>query len=97
MDDRSLQLLLGTIANQQYMFYVLTKILIEKGVLTSGEILARSDQKENFAFGHDLLEQLVSNGLKISSNPPSALQKEPLTSPQQEATGAIDRESQKNS
>ena len=92
MDERSLELILGAVTDQQYMFYLLVKILIEKGVLSNGEVLARYDQKERFHFGHDVLQQLVSNGLKISADHLSSSPTEPSSAPQRATTGEVDPE-----
>ncbi len=97
MDERTFELLLGTVTDQQYMFYLLIKILTEKGVLSSGEVSARFDQKERFHFGHDLLEQLVATGLKIPAGSLSTSPQEPSSAPQQAGTGAVDPGSEKKS
>jgi len=97
MDERSLQLLVGTITDQQYMFHLLVRILVEKGVLTSGEVQERYDQRERFQFGHDLLEQLVATGLRISVDQPSASPTESSSAPQQATTEATDPAPEKKS
>src|SRR2546423_12089025 len=97
MDERALQLFLGSITDQQYLFHLLTRILVEKGVLASGEVLARYDQRERFQFGHELLEHLVANGLKISVDQPSASPKESLSVLSHAETEAIDPKSGKKS
>jgi hypothetical protein len=73
MDPHSLRILLGSLAEQQYMFHLLTRTLVEKGVLQSGELNNKYSEKERFQFSHDLLDELVSRGLKIDGNSPSAL------------------------
>lgn len=97
MDAQSFQLLLGTIADQQYMVYVLVKLLVEKGVLSSGEVEARIDQKEQVVFRHDMLEHLGAIGLRISSDQPSTSPTEPSSAAPQAMTGEPDPGSEKKS
>jgi hypothetical protein len=97
MDPRSVRLLIGSLAEQQYMFHLLTRLLVEKKVLKEGEITARYEEKERFQFSHDLLEHLVSIGLKIDENSPSSsLQESPAVS-QSEGKEASDPESRTKS
>src|SRR5258708_717740 len=93
MDERSYEVLVSALIDQQYLYYLLLKLLVEKGVLSSGEAAARYDQKERYQFGHDLLDQLVSTGLKIPAWSPSTSQKEPSSARQDEAKAETDPES----
>jgi len=93
MNERSLEILLGTITDQQYLFHILVKLLVEKGVISSGEVQARYNQKERFHFGHDLLEQLVASGLKIGTNSPSSSPQESASVPPRATTAEVDPES----
>jgi len=97
MDSTNLRLLLGSIAEQQYMFHLLTRILVEKGVLNAGELNARYSEKERWQFSHDLIEQLVSTGLKIDESLPSASPQELPVAVSPEATAAIDPASESKS
>ena len=76
MDDASLRLLLGTIAEQQYRFHLLVRLMVEKKLITSAELDSKFNEADKFHFSHDLLEELVATGLKISENLPSAYPKE---------------------
>jgi hypothetical protein len=80
MDGKSVRILLGSLAEQQYLFHLLTALLVEKKILEPGELDRRFDEKDKFHFSHDLLEQLVSIGLKIDGSLPSASPPEPLSS-----------------
>ncbi len=71
-DDASLRLLLGAIAEQQYRFQLLLKLLIEKNIIARGELAARFKETDKFQFSHDLLEHLVATGLRISESSPSS-------------------------
>jgi len=77
MDAESLKVLLGSFAEQQYMFSLLLRMLEEKKVLNPGEFKQRYTEKEKYQFSHDLLEELVSRGLKIDGDLPSASPPEP--------------------
>jgi hypothetical protein len=82
MDDASLRLLLGAIAEQQYRFHLLVKLMVEKKLITSAELDSKFSEADKFHFSHDLLEDLVATGLKISENSPAACPKEsPSASP----------------
>jgi hypothetical protein len=97
MDPRSVRILLGSLAEQQYMFHLLTRLLVEKGILKAGELNARYEEKERYHFSHDLLEGLVASGLKMDENLPSASpQESPSVSPREE-TEASGPESEKKS
>lgn len=76
MDDASLRLLLGTIAEQQYRFHLLVRLMVEKKLITSAELDSKFNEADKSHFSHDLLEELVATGLKISENLPSAYPKE---------------------
>src|SRR5271165_2977759 len=95
MDDTSLCLLLGSIAEQQYRFQLLVRLMVEKKIVTSEELDSRFSEDEKFQFSHDLLEYLVSNGLQMSENLLSALAKAPLSVGPRAATEATDPESGK--
>ena len=71
-DDASLRLLLGAIAEQQYRFRLLVRLLIDKKLITNEELDSMFNESEKFQFSHDLLEHLVSTGLRISGSLPSA-------------------------
>jgi hypothetical protein len=90
MDDNSLELLLGAIAEQQYRFHNLLTLLVEKKIIGGGEMDAKFNEKEKFQFTHDLLEHLVATGLKISGSSPSAASQESQAASAPEATGASD-------
>jgi hypothetical protein len=90
MDPHSLRILLGSLAEQQYMFHLLTRTLVEKGILKSGELNEKYSEKERFQFSHDLLDEFVSRGLKIDGNSPSALPPESPSVAQQEDSGEPD-------
>lgn len=77
MDPQSIRILLGSLAEQQYMFHLLLKILVEKKILDSGEVTKRYSEKDRFQFSHDLLEELIARGLKIDGNSPSSSPQEP--------------------
>jgi hypothetical protein len=93
MDKRSLEVLIGSLAQQQYFFHLLTKLLVEKGVLKNDEIRSRYSESELHSFSHDLLDHLVSTGLKMDENPPSASPKEPPAAVQSEVKEAAGPES----
>lgn len=90
-------LLLGSIAEQQYRFHLLLKLLIEKGVISSGDLDSKFNEKEKSLFSQDLLEQLVATGLRIAGSSPSSLPKEPPSAEAREATGGADPESESRS
>ncbi len=89
-DDASLRLLLGAIAEQQYRFMLLLKLLIEKKFITSIEFDSKFKETEKFQFSHDLLEHLVSTGLRISGSSPSASPKESQAAVEPEPKEAAD-------
>src|SRR5260370_6003118 len=97
MDPHSLRILLGSLAEQQYMFYVLTKPLTEKGILKSGELNWKYSEKDRFRFSHDLIEGLIAIGLKSDGSSPSASPPEPPAASQPGETEAIDPGSGKKS
>jgi hypothetical protein len=90
LDPHSLKILLGSFADQQYQFSLLIKILEEKNILQKGEFLKQYSEKDRYQFSHDLLEELVSRGLKIDESLPSALPQEPPSASQAVAKEAID-------
>jgi hypothetical protein len=96
-DDVSLRLLLGAIAEQQYRFHLLIKLLIEKKVITSAEFDSKFNEAEKIQFSHDLLEHLVATGLKIAGSSPSSSQKESQSVSGSGGTGAPDPKSGKKS
>jgi len=96
-DDASLRLLLGAIAEQQYRFLLLVKLLVEKKIITSVELDAKFNEAEKFQFSHDLLEHLVSTGLRIGGNSPSACQLESQSAAGPAGTVASDPKSEKKS
>lgn len=89
-DDASLRLLLGAIAEQQYRAYLLVKLLIDKKIISSAELDSRFKEAEKFQFSHDLLEHLVSTGLRISGSSPSASPKESQGAAEPEPKEAAD-------
>ena len=93
MDERSFELLLGSIADQQYTFYLLIRLLVEKGVIASGELDSRYSEKDRYQYSNDLLERLVASGLKIAVGLPSSSPLTPSAAPQPEAKEAFDPES----
>ena len=95
MDERSFQLILGSIAEQQYIFYVLTRLLVEKSVLANGELDSRYSEKDRHAYSHDLLEHLVSSGLKMPGSSPSSLPQEPASAQVEAEMDASDPKSEK--
>ena len=95
MDDTSLCLLLGSIAEQQYRFHLLVKLMVERKLITSEELDSKFKEDEKFQFSHDLLEYFVANGLQISESLLSALAKAPLSSGPREAKEAPDLGSEK--
>jgi len=97
MDDASLNLLLGSIAEQQYRFKNLLKLLIEKKVIASGEMDSVFDEKEKLQFTHDLLEHLVATGLKISGSLPSSSTQELPSGVEAAGKDASDPTSETNS
>jgi len=88
MDAESLKILLGSFAEQQFMFSLLIKILEEKQVLKHGEFKKRYSEKDRYQFSHDLLEELVSRGLRIDADSLFASPQE-LPSALQEATKEV--------
>jgi len=90
MDSESLMVLLGAFAEQQYMFSLLIRILEEKKILTPGEFKQRYTEKDRYQFSHDLLEELVSRGLKIDGDLSSALRPKPASSSPAAKTEAAD-------
>ncbi len=97
MDDTSLCLLLGAIAEQQYRFQLLVRLLVEKKLITSKELDSKFREDEKFEFSHDLLDYLVSNGLRISESLLSSLPKAPLSVGPRAATEVTDPGSEKKS
>jgi hypothetical protein len=97
MDEDSLKILLGSFAEQQFMFSLLIKVLEEKKVLNPGEFTQRYSEKDKYQFSHDLLDDLVSRGLKIDGGLPSASRPEPLSSSQAEGKEVTDPASGKKS
>ncbi len=97
MDTHSLSILLGSFAEQQYMFHLLLKLLVEKKVLESGELMKKYSEKEKFRFIHDLLEELVARGLKMDGNLPSSSPEAPPGASPPEGKEAIDLGSGKKS
>lgn len=97
MDSRSIQVLLGSFAEQQYLFHLLTRLLTEKGIIKDGELMRRYNEKERYQFSHDLLEHLVASGLKMDENSLSSSHQEPPGASPPAATEAIDPESEKKS
>jgi hypothetical protein len=97
MDDVSLKLLLGSIAEQQYRFHLLAKLLIEKNLITSAELDAKFDENTKFQFSQELLEHLVATGLKIAGSSPSSLPQETPAASSEATKAAIDPESQTKS
>ena len=97
MDPHSMRIMLGSLADQQYEFSLLIKILEEKNILQKGEFRKQYSEKARYQFSHDLLEELVSRGLQIDENPPSALPPESPSSSQAEVKEATDPESEKKS
>jgi hypothetical protein len=88
MDGKSLRILLGAFAEQQYLFHLLTTLLVEKKILSPGELDKRFDERDKFHFSHDLLEHLVSIGLRIDENSPSSSSSESPASGESAATEA---------
>jgi hypothetical protein len=97
MDPLSVRILLGSLADQQYEFNLLLKMLEEKKILKKGEFRERYSESARYQFSHDLLEELVSRGLKIDENPPSASPPKSLSASQAEAKEAIDPASETKS
>src|SRR5689334_6126039 len=89
-DDKSLRLLLGAIAEQQYRFHLLLKLLIEKKIITNTELDSKFDESAKFQYSHDLLEHLVATGLKIGGNSPSSCQQESQVAVEPERTVITD-------
>lgn len=85
MDAQSLRVLVGALAQQQYFFHVLTKMLVEKKILEAGEISSRYSERDMHALSHDLLDHLIATGLKMDENLPSSSLKESPVSAQSEA------------
>jgi hypothetical protein len=97
MDDKDTLLLLASIAEQQYRFDLLVKLLTEKKLLSAGELDSRFSEKTKLQFSHELLEHLVSTGLKISGSSPSSLPLEPPSAVEVEAKEAPAPKSETNS
>ena len=97
MDAESLKVLLGSFAEQQFMFSLLVRILEEKKVLNPGEFKERYTEKDKYQFSHDLLEELVSRGLKIDGGLPSALPPEPPSSAPAVSSATVDPASETKS
>lgn len=96
-DDTSLRVLLGAIAEQQYRFHLLLKLLIGKKLIASEELDSLFKETEKFQFSHDLLEHLAATGLKISGSSLSALKKVSLDAVEPEQSQAADPESETKS
>ena len=90
MDAKSTRIMLGSLAEQQYMFHLLVRVLVEKGILRSGELNDKYSEKERFQFSHELLEHLVSTGLEIDGNSPSASPRESPAAEGQATTEGAD-------
>ena len=97
MDEASLRLILGAIADQQYRFHTLVKLLINKKIISSEEFHAMYSEKEKAHFSHDLLESLVATGLRISEGLPSSCPKESASSSELKGKATADPELGKNS
>lgn len=97
MDESSLRLILGAIADQQYRFYTLVKLLTSKKVISSEDLQSVYNEKEKAHFSRDLLDHLVATGLQISAGSPSSYPTESPVSPEQEAKATSDPESERNS
>jgi len=97
MDNESLRVLLGSFAEQQFMFSLLVRMLEEKKILKLGELKERYTEKQKYQFSHDLLEELVSRGLKIDVNSLSASPQELPSSAPLAKTEAVDPESETKS
>ena len=97
MDDKSLFLFLGAIAEQQYRFRLLVKLLDEKKIISSDELESKFSDDEKFQFSHDLLNYLVSSGVQIPENLLSALSKESLSAGTLAVTESPDPGSEKKS
>jgi len=69
MDDNVLRQL----ASQQYMFHLLVKILLERGILKKGEPENRYSNEEFSEFLHDYLEHLRKGKFYHSPHNRSAL------------------------
>lgn len=93
MDSHSMQILLASFAEQQYMFSLLVKLLEEKSILQKDELSKRCNEKGRARFKNDLLEELVSRGLKISGDSPSASPEESPSASQSAKMEATDPES----
>jgi hypothetical protein len=96
MDENTL-LLLGSIAEQQYRFDLLIKLLVEKRILTAGELDSKFSEATKLQFSHDLLEALVATGLKIAGSSPSSLLQESPSSAEEGAKDVSDPTSGTNS
>jgi hypothetical protein len=97
MDDKDTLLLLGSIAEQQYRFHLLVKLLIDKQLLSVGELDSMFNENTKLQFSHDLLEHLVATGLKIAGSLPSSLPQEPPSAVEAEAKETSDPKSEMNS
>ena len=93
----SLEILIATIIEQQYRFHLIAKALVAKGVLKPGELDSMFNEKERFHFSHDLLEHLVSIGLKIDESSLSALTTATPSALELAAREATDRASKSKS
>lgn len=93
----SLEILIASLIEQQYRFYQLTKLLVARNILKPGQLDQMFDAKEHRQFSHDMLQYLVSIGLKIDENSLSSLLTATPFSLEREAMEDVDRESEKNS
>jgi len=93
MDNESLKVLLGSFAEQQFMFNLLLKILEQRNILKPGEFKESYTEKQKYQFSHDLLEELVSRGLKIDGDLSFASPQEPLSSAPTVKTAVADQAS----
>jgi len=97
MDEHSLGLLLGFYADAHFEFAQLVRLLEEKGFIKRDELKQRCTEERRAQFNHDLLEELVSRGLRISEDSLSASRLESPSSSESATRARTDPESQKKS
>ncbi len=69
MYEKTIRGIVADLSEKAYVQHLVTRRLVELGVLKPGEISSLYDQVEKAEFERDFLQHLVSIGLEIDGSP----------------------------